>query len=229
MTTSELRSGREQKGWTQKQASFRLGVSQPYLSLLENGARSIPAALARKAATMYGLSLSTLPVESSLDRLTFPDENTLALELSALGYPGFAYLKPRHKRNPAEVLASALSCPDLDSRVTEALPWVLLHYPNLDWQWLLKAVKLHDLQNRLGFVTNVARRVAESLGQAETTFVLAQQEAELEPSRLMREDTLCHESLSKAERRWLRNNRPKEAQHWNLLTDLSPEHLSHAA
>ena len=228
MTAEELRSGREQKGWTQEQASFRLGVSQPYLSLLEKGSRSVPKALARKATRMYGLSPSTLPLESSLERLMPQDEDMLAVELAALGYPGFAYLKSGRKRNPAEVLASALGNSNLDSRVTEALPWVLLHYPNLDWQWLVKAVKLHDLQNRLGFVTNVARRVAESLGREETTAMLAQQESGLEPSRLTREDTLCHESLSKAERQWLRSNRPPEAQHWNLLTDLSPEHLSYA-
>jgi hypothetical protein len=42
----------------------------------------------------------------------------------------------------------------------------------------------------------------------------------LERSRLMREDTLCHESLTEAERRWLRKNRPAEAKHWRLLTDL---------
>lgn len=228
MTAEELRSGREQKGWTQEQASLRLGVSQPYLSLLEKGSRSVPKALARKATRMYGLSPSTLPVESSLERLTPVNEDMLAVELAALGYPGFAYLRSGHKKNPAEVLASALSNADLDSRLTEALPWVLLHYPNLDWQWLVKAVKLHDLQNRLGFVTNVARRLAEGLGEAETAAVLAGQEATLEPSRLMREDTLCHESLSEAERRWLRSNRPPEAQHWNLLTDLSPQHLSHA-
>lgn len=177
---------------------------------------------------MYGLSPSTLPVESSLESLTPQDENMLAADLAALGYPGFAYLRSGHKRNPAEVLASALSNADLDSRVTEALPWVLLRYPNLDWQWLVKAVKLHDLQNRLGFVTSVARRIAEHLEESEKAAMLAQHEAALEPSRLMREDTLCHESLSEAERRWLRSNRPTEAQHWNLLTDLSPEHLSHA-
>jgi transcriptional regulator with XRE-family HTH domain len=229
MTGADLRSGREQKGWTQKEASLRLGVSQPYLSLLEKGDRSVPRALARTAAHMYGLSPSALPVERPWERLTSPDEDTLAHELAALGYPGFAYLKRRHKRNPAEVLVSALNTPNLESRLTEALPWIVLQYPDLDWHWLARTAKLHDLQNRLGFVTSVARRLARTRGETERAAFLEQQEALLEPSRLAREDTLCHESLSQAERRWLRNNRPREARHWNLLTDLAPEHLSHAA
>jgi hypothetical protein len=30
-------------------------------------------------------------------------------------------------------------------------------------------------------------------------------------------------------RRWLRQQRPPQAEHWNLLTDLRPEHLPYAA
>ena len=37
MTGTDLRSGREQRSWTQEQAALKLGVSQPYLSLLEKG------------------------------------------------------------------------------------------------------------------------------------------------------------------------------------------------
>jgi hypothetical protein len=47
----------------------------------------------------------------------------------------------------------------------------------------------------------------------------------LERSRLVREDTLCHESLTETEPRWLRENRPAEARHWNLLTDMKAENL----
>ena len=99
----------------------------------------------------------------------------------------------------------------------------------MDWHWLIRAAKVYDLQNRLGFVVSVARRLAEANGEREKAALLAQHEAELEPSRLAREDTLCHDSLTVAERRWLRKHRSPEARRWRLLTDLSPEHLSHAA
>jgi hypothetical protein len=51
----------------------------------------------------------------------------------------------------------------------------------------------------------------------------------LDHARLAREDTLCQRSLSEAERRWLRQERPAIARHWNLLTDLDVEHLPYAA
>ena len=53
-------------------------------------------------------------------------------------------------------------------------------------------------------------------------------EAILDRARLVREDTLCQESLSDAERCWLRQTRPTEASHWNLLTDLKVQLLPYA-
>jgi hypothetical protein len=131
--------------------------------------------------------------------------------------------------NPAEILLSALSAKDLDSRLVEALPWVMLNYPDLDWQWLMTAAKAHDLQNRLGFVTSVARRLAEMNGEGAKAALLSRRETELEQSRLEREDTLCHDSLTESEKRWLRERRSEDAKRWGLLADLSPEHLSYAA
>jgi len=51
--------------------------------------------------------------------------------------------------------------------------------------------------------------------------------AVLDRSRLAKEGTLCHDSLTEAERKWLRVNRPPEAAHWNLLTDMKAENLPH--
>ena len=228
MTGTDLQTGREQKGWTQEQAARKLGVSQPYLSLLEKGARSVPQKLARKATTLYGLSAAKLPMKTGWHNVQANDDDALASDLAALGYPGLSYLKARRKRNPAEVMLSALSANNLDSRLAEALPWVLLKHPDLNWEWLVRAAKVNDLQNKLGFVTSVARRLAEKLGNHESVSLLREQESVLERSRLVREETLCHDSLTQSERRWLRSNRSDEAKHWNLLTDLSPEHLSNA-
>jgi transcriptional regulator with XRE-family HTH domain len=228
VTGTDLRSGREQRGWTQEQASVKLGVSQPYLSLLEKGMRRIPGRLARKAASLFGLSATKLPVETQWHAAPAKDYRSLASDLAALGYPGLSYLKSRRKRNPAEVVLSALKTKNLETRLAEALPWVLLEHPELDWQWLISAAKVNDLQNKLGFLTNVARRLAETLGKNETATLLSAQETALERSRLVQEGTLCNDSLTQAERRWLKSNRSNEARHWNLLTDLSPEHLSHA-
>ncbi len=77
-------------------------------------------------------------------------------------------------------------------------------------------------------MTWVARRLAEKGGQNDKAELLRKQELVLERSRLLLEDTLCHDSLTQAEKRWLEANRPEEAKYWRVLTDLSPEHLTYA-
>lgn len=229
MNGLDLKKGRERKGWTQQEAAGRLGVSQPYLSLLEKELRPVPEKLARRAATAFRLSAATLPAQTEWHVVQHKNETSLAADLAALGYPGFSHLKKGRKKNPAEVLLAALSAQDLNSRVTEALPWILLEYPDLDWQSLIREVKVRDLQNRLGFLISVARKVAEQRGDDFKAELLRSKEAALARSRLLLEDTLCHNSLTAVERRWLDSARSKEAKYWRLLTDLKPEHLEYAS
>ena len=226
MQENWLREAREQKGWTQERAAARLGVSQTYLSLLENDRRVVSKRLARKLQRDFVVPATVLPVKSTNET---SDAQTLTNALGALGYPGFTHFKRGHRVNPAQLLFSALRTPNLEPRLSEALPWVAWYYPDLNWKWLLAQVKLHDLQNRLGFVVALAGQVATRKDQPEPTAKLAAVEQQLERSRLVREDTLCRESMTQAERRWLRERRPALAQHWNLLTGLVPEHLSYAA
>jgi hypothetical protein len=153
----------------------------------------------------------------------------LRAQLGALGYPGFTHLPGRVRHNPAEVLLNALNESDLDSRVTEGLPWLALSYGDLDWDWLVPNAKMHDRQNRLGFVTSLALQLASKANDTPRSRKLKEYVAVLDRSRLAREDTLCHDSLTEAERKWLRINRPPEAERWNLLTDMKAEDLSHAA
>jgi len=53
-------------------------------------------------------------------------------------------------------------------------------------------------------------------------------ESELERSRLVQQDTLCHASLTEPERRWLARNRSEDAKHWNVLTDWTADALRYA-
>jgi hypothetical protein len=105
----------------------------------------------------------------------------------------------------------------------EALPWLLVSYPKLDWEWLLREAKVHDLQNRLGFVVTIAREVAEKQGRSDAVHVLRHWEDVLENSRLEREDAFARHTLAEAERTWLRRNRSPEAARWNLLTTTSAD------
>jgi hypothetical protein len=172
---------------------------------------------------VYGLELGS-PVRQ--EAVTEPDE--LARRLATLGYEPLAYLKGRAATEPAWLLAAALSTPDLDARLVEALPWVVLNFPDLDWNWLVDRSKRSDLQNRLGYVVTLARELAERK-DARTASRLLDQERALERSILAREDTLCRDSMTSVEREWLRENRPEQAKRWHVLTDLLGEHLPYAA
>jgi transcriptional regulator with XRE-family HTH domain len=221
----DLRLARKRAGYTQNRAAEKLGVSQPYLSLLERGERRAPERLLRRVLSAYNSAATHFPLKADPRTVSPTDSATLARDLGALGYSGFAYLRGGRRKNPAETLLSALSTRDLETRVTEGLPWLLLTYPDLDWKWLVSGAKEKGVQNRLGFLTNFARRVAERNGESNKAELLRKYEARLEPFRLFEEQTLCHDSMTKSEKLWLEENRPVEAKHWRVLTDLSPEHV----
>ena len=216
---------REGRRWTQAEAGRRLGVSQGYIALLEGGKRRLSGRVARRAVAMLNLSPTALRPADPGEVPMSPDK--LAREFATLGYPGFAYLRPGRHKNPAEVLVRALRQKNLEARLAEALPWVLLQYPDLDHEWLLAQARLANLSNRLGLVVDLARQVLQKRrGQSSLSYArLTELGERLRASRLDAEDTLCQESLSDAERNWLRVNRPEEAKYWHLLTDWRVEHL----
>ena len=228
MTSRELKHGRANATLTQVEAAARLGVSQPYLSLMERGGRSVTARVARVAAKLYRLPPTVLPLEGEHAKHG-GDGEKLVRQLAALGYPGYRHFRPGQRVNPALVVLRALSQDDLDARVVQALPWVLSEYPELDWDWLVPRAKLQDLQNRLGFLVGVARRLTESRGdRSGAERRLAEVEQQLERARLATETTLGREAMPLAERNWLREHRPHDARHWNVLTSLTPEQLPYA-
>src|SRR6266566_582178 len=138
MNGQELRAARLRKDWTQQQTAEKLGVTQAYLSMLEHGRRPLPYSLARKAAEALHAPATALPFRED-------------------GFgTGFAHLRGRARRNPAEVLLNALNERELDTRVTEGLPWLALRYADLDWDWAVQNAKLLDRQNRLRFVVTLA-------------------------------------------------------------------------
>jgi len=222
----QLQSARRTAGLTQQQAADRLGVSQAYLALLERGRRPVTAQLGSKIVKLYRLGLTALPLGS--DSIDSWHSSSLAAALARLGYPGFRQLRGAHRKNPAVVLLAAIVASEVEVRVIEALPWLVVEHSDLDWGWLIREAKLRDVQNRLGFVATLARQVAEKRGDASATSRLRGIEKVLDRARLVREDTLCQASLSDPERRWLRRTRSVEASHWNLLTDLNAQFLPYA-
>jgi transcriptional regulator with XRE-family HTH domain len=216
--TTELRKTRQERGWTQQEAAARLGVTQAYLSLLENGRRSSKH-MARKLMQVYGLPPTVLPVG---ELRTDATADTLAQGLARLEYPGFAHLRRgRRKMNPAEFLLTALAQRNLEARTAEALPWVVFQYSDMPLDFLVREARARNLQNRLGFVVTLARHAAgrEDLQPLEQT---------LADSKLEKEDSFCKE-LNEVERRWLREHASGEAKSWHLLSDMRPEGLRYVS
>jgi transcriptional regulator with XRE-family HTH domain len=224
MTGAEVRAGRERRGWQQDELAQRLGVSQGYVSLLESGQRPVSKRLAAKLVSLLSLSPSVLPMPTPKP---LPNQQ-VARALGRLGYPGFAYLRSGANVNPMEVLLGALLADDVDARVVEGLPWLLLRYPDVDWDRLVTSAKQHDAQNRLGFLVALASRLAAAKGDAAATELLERREQALQRSLLQQDDTFSRASLTQAERRWLAANRSPEAKRWNLLATLNVDRLLNA-
>ena len=108
-----------------------------------------------------------------------------------------------------------------DARVVEGLPWLIRKYADrMDLDWLLQQAKLHNLQNRLGFLLQLSRADASAVLSAIR---------ELERAPRQPETTLCWDSMPAAVRLWMRTNRSPLAEHWNLLTRVSPKEIDDAA
>jgi transcriptional regulator with XRE-family HTH domain len=229
MKARDLKRERLKHGWVQAEAAHRLGVSQPYVAMLEAGKRRLTADLARKATMVYGLPPVELPLPESFKPARGVGPQHLVEYLSSLDYPGFAYVRPHvPKKNPAEVLLTALAQESLEARVAEGLPWLMLHYWEMNPNWLVAQAKSFDLQNRLGFVTSLAHELSARTPETGRTRALFNLKTLLDPSRLMRVDFFPRPARNEPEREWLRQNQPDEARHWNLLTDLRREHLQYA-
>ncbi len=228
MNGEVLLNERLSRNWEQSQAATKLKVSQPYLSLLETGKRPITKKIARRAVSVFKLPPSVLPFENSAEiSQTKADENTLSSNIAALGYPKFSHLKKSVKVNPALILITTLKLDDLDSRIVEALPWLIYRFADMNWETIFLHAKMHDAQNRLGFLLSLAYHLAVNKGDTEKQKILKNLLSDLEKSRLVREDSFRRTNLTEIEKNWLKTNRTKEARYWKVLSNLSVEHLDY--
>jgi transcriptional regulator with XRE-family HTH domain len=224
MTGHALRQARTNAGMTQVEAAARFGVSQTLLSLMEKGERSVTPTVAELAVKHLQATPEELPVSFEVRH----SDDQLAADLGTLGYAGYSYLQSQ-PRNPAEVLFDALDRPDLDARLVEALPWLPLQYPNMDWSRLTVEAKVRNRQNRLGFVVALAARVAKKQAKHDVAKRLSKVVNALEEARLAKTDTLCQESWPPSQRKFAHKQRSALAAHWKLDTRLTEDNLAHAA
>lgn len=95
--------------------------------------------------------------------------------------------------------------------------------------WLVQNARKLNLQNRLRFVVSLARRVTEMRLEGSRSAELSQLENLLDDSRLAKEDSFYRPPRTESERDWLWKNRTADAVHWNLLSDMRPQHLRYAS
>lgn len=226
MNSSQLLQARQNKNWEQIETAEKLGVSQSYLSLMETGKREITKRVSLRAIKVFGFPPTALPIEQNFDELVLIKNDELAKDLGTLGYPKFAFLKANRKKNPLEILFLALKNENLESRLVEALPWLVFTYSDLDWEKLFKLAKINDLQNKLGFVICLARALAESSKNQEKVAFLGEREIELANSRLFQEAAFSR-NITETEINWLKKNRSKDAKFWRVLSDLEIKHLDY--
>ena len=226
MDSRLLKTARKQLKLTQKDVAVRLGVSQPYWALLESGRRNMPAKLMKKVLSVLHLPATRLPLSAGPRR----NRADRGRQLAALGYPGFAYLRHGWRRNPAEVLLAVLAKDSGEARLVEALPWLLLHYSDMDREWLTQQARQQNLSNRLGFVVTLAKRVCERKGDTSSVTYrnLDRLEMDLMSGKLAREEPFGRSNTTPREMEWLREHRSPEASLWNLLTDWKTEYLQYA-
>lgn len=93
--------------------------------------------------------------------------------------------------------------------------------------WLVENARRFNLQNKLGFVVTLARRLAEKQSNDVKSRELSLLENALDDNRLAKEDVFYRPLRTESEGEWRRNNRAEEAAHWNLLTDMRLEHLQY--
>lgn len=222
---SLLKTYRNSRNLSQAELAHALGVTQAYVSQVESGRRPISRALAERLGSLPDLPPVVLP--PALAQLDGQDADHAA-DLGALGYPPFADGRPRRARNPAAVILAIISPQQVAPNVMNAVPWVLLTFPGLDAAWLTDEARRRNLQNRLGFLTDLAielarARVARSTPDADEVRTLDSLEAlraDLEDSRLANAGTLAR-VLAPSERQFFEEHRSAAARHWNLHTGLT--------
>jgi transcriptional regulator with XRE-family HTH domain len=224
MNGAEFREWRKKAGRTQVEAAREVGVRQPFVCAVEKGSRPVTTALRN---WLYSVCPESVTAVSPCGREETRSSELLKEDLGGLGYPGFAYLAVKPKKvDPLEVVLNALKTEDLDQRVTDALPWVLVHRSDLDYRRLTDEIRLCNLQNRLGFLLEVTVEATKKLHFNDAAVRLEPWLAWLRESRLYKEDTLCKKSLTEVERRRLQRRRPKAARFWRIYADLNSKEVA---
>ena len=184
--------------------------------------------------------MAELKAESHMETPLAFNEDHLEKALAVLGYPGFAYLAKYVKfegdsqraLDPTELVRWAVAQDVLNTRITEALPWVLAAYASrIDWKHSISDAQEQSVQNRLGYLVHLALELVNSkssLSHPEARRLLKESLLKLQTVRHCQEQTLMNEEIGPVMRSWVLGNRPQEAAEWHVLTTITTSDLQHA-
>lgn len=144
------------------------------------------------------------------------NDDQLAVALGSLGYPGLSYLESSEPVDPAGVLLDAIDRDDLEPRVRDGLPWIPRAFPDMKWDWLITEAQRRNRQNRLGFIVALAALGSPYLAVHNKLIAVTERIAEI---RRVEWDTLCNESMTKAERALVHSQCFPIAERWHIDSD----------
>ncbi len=147
----------------------------------------------------------------------FMKDDELAIAIGSLGYPGFSHLRSGEPVDPAAVLLDAIDRDELDPRVREGLPWIPRAFPDLNWDWLIAEAQRRNLQNRLGFIVDLAALSSSYLAVHQKLTAVTERIAEIRRDEW---DTLSNQSMTKDERAFVHSLRFPIAERWHIDSDL---------
>jgi transcriptional regulator with XRE-family HTH domain len=229
-----LRTYRLKAGLSQTDLAQKAGTPQPRLAVMESAKNpTLPrldwllrVANALNVKVVDLLSETTASKTGSLSSLP-ENEEVLAAHLKELGAPLTGSSNTSRVFSPEAVVLGALRAPS--ARTLEVVPGVLCKN-DMSHAKLLRLANERGLVNRLGFVVDVAYRLAqESDGRRASE--LRRLSEQLWPKRNKdAEEFLMKEMPQDAElKRWLKRKTPQAGKKWHVYGGYSMERFRDAA
>ena len=225
-TMNQLRTARQSRGWTQARAAARLGVSQPYLAMLEAGQRPLTSAVARQAMRVYGLPPTVL--SPGVAPRVRPRRSPRTLRPSVIRASPTSRAGAARRSIPAR--CCSLPSPSPSSRRARLRPCPGCSFATGASTRPGLSARPRCATSRPPWLRREPRaRGGRARGHGPRLAALRALEAALERSRLAREDTLGPRCPLRGRTARLETRRSAAARHWNLLTDWTAEALRHRA
>jgi transcriptional regulator with XRE-family HTH domain len=228
-----LRNYRVHAGLTQNDLATKAGTRQSRLAVMESKKSSALPRLEwlERVANSLGADVSELLSERKLSAVqslsSLPeDEENLAAHLKELGAPLTGPAKKGRPFGPEAVVLGVLRTPS--ARLVECVPAVL-SMNDMRRQKLLRLAYKRRLVNRLGFVVDVARKLAQNDNPERASELRGLSRQLWAKRNRLGEEFLMKDMPDNAEfRNWVRKKTPGPGKKWRVYGAYSMERFRDA-